>query len=135
MYSQKRVEGGIGQSREPKLSFCCLHISAHPFMAKNRPGAPVFGHCPILYLLGLTTVNCTKVYVRQTQGGDVRTLFSAFLGGKSDLRCTAKQLSYFHLEILVVHKLIHILSIIPYLMCFVDVGHFTRNHKSTTIPH
>ena len=82
-----------------------------------------------------TIVNHTKGYVHQTQGGDLRPLFSAFLAGKSDLRCTAKQLSYFHLEILVVHKLIHILSIIPYLMCFVDVGHFTRNHESTTIPH
>ena len=69
----------------------------------------------ILYLLSLTTVNCTKVYVRQTQGGDVRTLFSAFLGGKSELRCSSKQLSYFHLERLVVHKVIHILSIVPYI--------------------
>ena len=46
VYSQKRVAGGVGQSREPKVSVCCLHISAHPFLAKNRPGAPVFGHCP-----------------------------------------------------------------------------------------
>ena len=46
MYSEKRVAGGVGQSHEPKLSVCCLHISAHPFLAKNRPGAPVFGHCP-----------------------------------------------------------------------------------------
>ena len=46
LYSQKRVEGGVGQSREPKLSVCCLHASAHPFLAKNRPGAPVFGCCP-----------------------------------------------------------------------------------------
>ena len=50
VYDQKRVEGGVGQSREPKLSVCCLHTSAHPFLAKNRPGAPVFGHCPIFYL-------------------------------------------------------------------------------------
>ena len=49
VYSQKRVAGGVGQSREPKLSVCCLHISAHPFLAKNRPGAPVFGHCPFFY--------------------------------------------------------------------------------------
>ena len=49
MYSQKRVAGGVGQSREPKLSVCCLHISAHPFLANNRPGAPVFGHCPNIY--------------------------------------------------------------------------------------
>ena len=46
---QKRVEGGVGQSREPKFSVCCLHTSAHPFLAKNRPGAPVFGHCPFLF--------------------------------------------------------------------------------------
>ena len=46
VYGQKRVEGSVGQSREPKLSVCCLRISAHPFLAKNRPGAPVFGHCP-----------------------------------------------------------------------------------------
>ena len=26
LYGQKRVEGGVGQSREPKLSVCCLHI-------------------------------------------------------------------------------------------------------------
>ena len=50
VYSQKRVAGGVGQSREPKLSVCCLHISAHPFLAKNRPGAPVFGHCPIFFI-------------------------------------------------------------------------------------
>ena len=48
LYGQKRVEGGVGQSREPKLIVCCLHNSAHPFLAKKRPGAPVFGHCPIL---------------------------------------------------------------------------------------
>ena len=47
LYGQTRVEGGVGQSREPKLSVCCLHNSAHPFLAKKRPGAPVFGHCPI----------------------------------------------------------------------------------------
>ena len=47
VYGQKRVEGGVGQSREPKLSVCCLRISAHPFLAKNRPGATVFGHCPL----------------------------------------------------------------------------------------
>ena len=46
LYGQKRVEGGVGQSRGPKLSVCCLHNSAHPFLAKKRPGAPVFGHCP-----------------------------------------------------------------------------------------
>ena len=46
VYGQKRVEGGVGRSREPKLSVCCLRTSAHPFLAKNRPGAPVFGHCP-----------------------------------------------------------------------------------------
>ena len=46
LYGQKRVEGGVGQSREPKLSVCCHHTPAHPFLAKNRPGAPVFGHCP-----------------------------------------------------------------------------------------
>ena len=46
LYGQKRVEGGVGQSREPKLSVCCLHNSAHPFLARNRPGAPVFGYCP-----------------------------------------------------------------------------------------
>ena len=46
LYGQKRVEGGVGQSREPKLSVCCLNNSAHPFLAKKRPGAPVFGHCP-----------------------------------------------------------------------------------------
>ena len=50
VYGQKRVEGGVGQSREPKFSVCCLHTSAHPFLARNRPGAPVFGHCPFLYL-------------------------------------------------------------------------------------
>ena len=50
VYSQKRVAGGVGQSREPKLSVCCLHISAHPFLAKNRPGAPVFGHCPYCFI-------------------------------------------------------------------------------------
>ena len=47
MYGQKRVEGGVGQSREPKLTVCCLRTSAHPFLAKNRPGAPIFGHCPL----------------------------------------------------------------------------------------
>ena len=26
LYGQKRVEGGVGQSREPKLSVSCLHI-------------------------------------------------------------------------------------------------------------
>ena len=46
VYRQKRVEGGVGQSREPKLSVCCLRASDLPFLAKNRPGAPVFGHCP-----------------------------------------------------------------------------------------
>ena len=46
LYGQKRVEGSVGQSREPKLSVCCLHTSAHPFLAKNRPGTPVFGYCP-----------------------------------------------------------------------------------------
>ena len=46
VYSQKRVAGGVGQSREPKFSVCCLHTSSHPFLAKNRPGAPVFGRCP-----------------------------------------------------------------------------------------
>ena len=46
MYGQKWVEGGVGQSREPKLSVCCLRTSAHPFLAKNRPGAPVFGYGP-----------------------------------------------------------------------------------------
>ena len=46
VYGQKRVERGVGRSREPKLSVCCLRTSAHPFLAKNRPGAPVFGHCP-----------------------------------------------------------------------------------------
>ena len=49
VYGQKRVQGGVGQSREPKLSVCCLRTSAHPFLANNRPGAPVFGYCPILY--------------------------------------------------------------------------------------
>ena len=47
LYGQKRVEGGVGQSREPKLSVCCLHSSSRPFLAKKRPGAPVFGHCPL----------------------------------------------------------------------------------------
>ena len=47
MYGQKRVEGGVGQLREPKLSVRCLRTSAHPFLAKNPPGAPVFGHCPL----------------------------------------------------------------------------------------
>ena len=46
MYGQKRVEGGVGQSREPKLMVCCLRTSAHLFLAKNRPRAPVFGNCP-----------------------------------------------------------------------------------------
>ena len=46
VYGHKRVEGSFGQSREPKLSVCCLRISAHPFLAKNRPGAPVLGHGP-----------------------------------------------------------------------------------------
>ena len=46
VYGQKRVEGGVGQLREPKLSVCCLHVSLHPFLAKNRSGAPVFGYCP-----------------------------------------------------------------------------------------
>ena len=46
VYGQKRVEGGVGQSLEPKLSVCCLRTSVHPFLAKNRPGAPVFGHSP-----------------------------------------------------------------------------------------
>ena len=45
MHGQKQVEGGVGRSREPKLSVCCPRTSAHPFLAKNRPGAPVFGHC------------------------------------------------------------------------------------------
>ena len=27
VYGQKRVEDGVGQSREPKLSVCCLHTS------------------------------------------------------------------------------------------------------------
>ena len=60
VYGQKRVEGGIGQSREPKLSVCCLHISAHPFMAKNRPGAPVFGHCPFSKLFLKYILRSTK---------------------------------------------------------------------------
>ena len=47
VYGQKRVEGGVGQLREPKLSVRCLRTSAHPFLAKNPPGAPVFGHCPL----------------------------------------------------------------------------------------
>ena len=51
LYGQKRVEGGVGQSREPKLSVCCLHTSAHPFLAENRPGAPVFGYCPLFYFI------------------------------------------------------------------------------------
>ena len=46
---RKRVEGGVGQSREPKLSVCCLRTSAHPFLAKNRPGAPVFGYLIIAH--------------------------------------------------------------------------------------
>ena len=46
VYGQKRVEGGVGQSREPKLSVCCIGTSAHPFLAKKRLGAPVFGHRP-----------------------------------------------------------------------------------------
>ena len=46
VYGQKRVESGVGQLSEPKLSVCCLRTSAHPFLAKDRPGAPVFGHCP-----------------------------------------------------------------------------------------
>ena len=46
VYGQKRVEGVVGQSRQPKLSVFCFRTSAHPFLAKNRPGAPVFGHCP-----------------------------------------------------------------------------------------
>ena len=49
MYGQKRVGGGVGQSREPKLGVCCLRTSAHPFLAKSRPGAPVFGHCPLVF--------------------------------------------------------------------------------------
>ena len=51
LYGQKRVmRGGVGQSHEPKLSVCCLYTSAHPFLAKNRPGAPVFGYCPFFFL-------------------------------------------------------------------------------------
>ena len=49
LYGQTRMEGGVGQSREPKLIVCCLHNSVHPFLAKKRPGAPVFGHCPRYY--------------------------------------------------------------------------------------
>ena len=30
----------------PKLSVRCLRTFAHTFLAKNRPGARVFGHCP-----------------------------------------------------------------------------------------
>ena len=56
VYGQKRVEGGVGQSREPKLSVCCLRTSAHPFLAKNRPGAPVFGYCPLKFLYHTTTL-------------------------------------------------------------------------------
>ena len=51
VYGQKRAEGGVGQSREPKLSVCWLRTSAHPFLAKNRPGAPVFGYCPIINIV------------------------------------------------------------------------------------
>ena len=61
VYGQKRVEGGVGQSCEPKRSVCCLHNSAHPFLAKKRPGAPVFGHCPI-YILGVAGI-CWLVYI------------------------------------------------------------------------
>ena len=49
LYGQTRVEGGVGQSREPKLSVCCLRISAHPFLAVHRPGLPdsrYFGQLP-----------------------------------------------------------------------------------------
>ena len=56
------MAGGVGQSREPKLSVSCLHISAHPFLAKNRPGAPVFGHCPILIIFQLLLV----IYIMRT---------------------------------------------------------------------
>ena len=58
VYGQKRVEGGVGQSREPKLSVCCLRTCAQPFLAKNRPGAPVFGHFPII------NVNYSYWYIR-----------------------------------------------------------------------
>ena len=51
VYGQKRVEGGVGQSREPKFSIWCLRTSAHPFLAKNRPGDPVFGYNSTLYFL------------------------------------------------------------------------------------
>ena len=64
MYGQKRVEGGVGQSREPKLSVCCLHTSAHPFLAKNRPGAPVFGHCPLFFLYVCMLVDSSSVRKR-----------------------------------------------------------------------
>ena len=40
VYGQRRVEGGVGQSREPKFSVYCLHASAHPFQAKNRRELP-----------------------------------------------------------------------------------------------
>ena len=50
VYGQKRVEGGVGQSREPKLSVCELRNSSHPFLVQNRPGAPVFGHFPKIHL-------------------------------------------------------------------------------------
>ena len=49
VYGQKWVEGGVGQSREPKLSVRFLRTSAHPFLAKNRPGAPGFGYCPFIF--------------------------------------------------------------------------------------
>ena len=57
LYGQKRVEVGVGQSRELKLSVCSLHNSAHPFLAKKRPGAPVFGHCPFIKSNGQNRVH------------------------------------------------------------------------------
>ena len=53
-----------GQSCEPKLSVCCLHNSAHPFLAKKRPGAPVFGHCPISIYQGRVP-RCSGIFRRR----------------------------------------------------------------------
>ena len=72
LYGQKRVEGGVSQSREPKFGVCCLHTSAHPFLAKNRPGAPVFGYCPYLNPnIAYISVNSERGFVTHSSSTQV----------------------------------------------------------------
>ena len=74
-FGQKWEIVGVGQSDTANNTLCRYCFQVHPFLAKNAPGIPVFGHCPLSNYHLLYPVECADLIVVFESHATVGQLF------------------------------------------------------------